>query len=807
MNLRLNILFIFIFILIELQLSGQMKVSGFVKDKQSGELLIGANIIEEGTLNGTITDNYGHFSIRVDTPCIIIISFVGFNSQTISLTRYTDTLINVLLEPSGNLDPVIIKANRKNHFNTINLSKKDLLLMPSLGGKPDIMRSLQTMPGIQSQNEASSRILVRGGDPGQNLYLLDNVPLIYVHHLGGFSSVFNPEAINNIEVYKSGFPARYGGKLSSVIDVTQREGDKSIRKGSLSMGLTDLSFTVEGPLFKNTSFIITGRKTLTDFLMAGYSYFSKANDYIVSYGFHDINSKLSWRPDMKNTFYLNLYQGDDYLNYWNYNKKDDQESKSRLTNIWGNWMVSARWNHLKSSRMFITNNLSFINYRLKDKRVSVLKEFSKNYYFNSEYLSAVRNVFYQLDFKYLLFKDWSLQTGLQSMFLMYIPNQIKQSNYNQQKVSNLSFGIETALYLDNNIKINKCFEFYPGVRFEYYQMGNYNNLSFEPRLNLIYKLSDNHAFNISYMQVDQYSHILFSQANIMLNEIWVPADKDVLPAISKQYSAGWRGYFFDNLFYVAADVYYKQLDKLVIYKEGYENLLGDQTWKSKITGKGTGETKGAEFTLKKCYGSWDGMINYTYSHATRKYPEINNGEIYLFDYDRPHEISFHLNYGIKENLHFSLLWVYKTGLPYTPVIGRKYRVDPKRIGYGEIEYYETLIYGKRNSERMRDYHRLDISVTYKTTTKHNREAFFTFSIYNLYNRQNPFFYYYNNNNTGEMYEPGPEDISKPLSLYQVSFFPIIPTFSYKVIFNQNTNGNQKTNTKNKKLKNWLYYEN
>jgi len=264
-----SLVILFLISTLHLVAQTQVRISGFVKDQLSGERLIGANIIEQGTSNGTMADYNGYFSILIKTSSTLQISFVGYKTQQADYNLKRDTLVNVYLTPGYEIDEVVISRQHTPKFNVATLNFKQMTQIPSLGGKPDVIKSLQLLPGISSQNEGSSLMLVRGGDPGQNLYLFDNVPVIYVNHLGGFMSVFNPDIINNIDVYKGGFPSRYGGKLSSVVDIAQKEGDNSRLKGSLGIGITDASFTIEGPLkIRNTSFIITGRKTLIDPLLA-----------------------------------------------------------------------------------------------------------------------------------------------------------------------------------------------------------------------------------------------------------------------------------------------------------------------------------------------------------------------------------------------------------------------------------------------------------------------------------------------------------------------------------------------------------
>jgi hypothetical protein len=786
----------------------QFRVYGFVRDQLTGEKLIGANIFEQGTTNGTSADYNGYFSLLVRNPSTLQVSFLGYKNYVVNFNPKKDTLVNILLSTSTEqLDEVVVTAQRTPKFNVSTLSYKQMTQLPSLGGKPDIIRSLQLLPGITAQNEGSSLMLVRGGDPGQNLYLFDNVPVIYVNHLGGFMSVFNPDIINNIDVYKGGFPSRYGGKLSSVVDITQREGDKSGLKGSFGIGITDASFSVEGPLkIKNTSFIITGRKTLIDPLIALASRLS-GNGYIVFYGFHDLNGKFSWKPNERNNFNLNIYQGDDYLNFWS-TKKVSSTEKYRLSNTWGNLLVSARWNSLISSKLYSSNSISYTRYRLKDFMSYSLTSRTDTSAFKRKYLSSVQDISYRSAWKYNASENRIIDFGLQSSLLSFVPNNTYLSNRDVQPPVDRTNSLESALYADNKLTFLTNQEATLGLRIVNYSTRGYTGFSFEPRLNVNIAINDNHTLNASYMRVSQYSHLIFTTGNIMNNEVWVPVNKQIPPAKSDQFTLGWNGGFKNMAYSTEVNLYYKKMYDLTTFKEGYTSLMGDENWRSKIETGGKGDAIGAEFMIRKNTGKWTGFAGYTVSKTTRQYPGINNGREYLFDYNRPHIISLNANYKLNEKLSFNLVWIYQTGLPYTPAIGRQY-TPSLEDGVNNIYYYEALIYGERNSANLNAYHRLDFGVSYSKLTRENgNKAILNFSVYNVYNRHNAVYYYYNSNSSPEIYNPENWRVFKPLSLYQMSLFPIIPTISYKVFFDGSSTGKprQKIPVK-EKFNNWLYQKN
>jgi hypothetical protein len=776
---------IFLLISGNMMIQGQIRISGFVRDKNTGERLIGANIFKTGTQTGTVSDNNGYFSLVSTIPCTLNISYVGYTSSILDILSRRDTLIEVALEPGKQLGTVEVRGIRSPRANVASLKISELQQLPSLGAKPDILKSMQLLPGIQSQNEGTSRLLVRGGDPGQNLYLFDNVPIIYVNHLGGFMSVFNPDIINTIDIYKGGFPARFGGRLSSVVDIAQREGDRSALKGSFSIGVTDASFSVEGPLkLKNANFIVTGRKTLYDAYFLLGTIISGQNNLLASYGFHDLNGKFSWKPDDRNSFHLNLYQGDDYLNAWSFLKESGKKQKIHIGNVWGNWLASGRWNRVISPRIFMTNSLSYSRYRLKNDLLYTVTDTAQNNSYSRKYFSSVQDFSFRTNTKFQIFKNWSADAGLQSSRFIHVPNNTYQSNQLTQSANEQLKTLAPALYMDNKIILLKRLEANLGLRLVHYTTVGYSGISWEPRLNINIGIAEKHQLNLSYMRVTQNSHLLVTTGNIFSNEVWAPSDSRIPPALSDQFSIGWNGSFCQDMFQTELSIYYKTMERLTTYKEGYSNLMGDADWRSKIISGGTGRSMGVEFLLRKTFGDWTGFVSYSWSHTTRQYPELNGGKEYVFEFNRPRTASLNINHKINEKWAVNLTWVYQTGLPFTPIMGRQLAQNTMPDENGNYGYHEVLLYGNRNSAHMRNYHRLDIGATLNTITRNKHKATWTFSIYNLYNRQNPYYYYYNSEPLRGLQMHSESAEFKPMNLYQMSFFPIIPSVSYKVCFDK-----------------------
>ena len=761
----------------------QTRITGFVSDANDGERIIGANVFLHDRSKGVATDQKGYFNLAVELPATLCVSCVGYE-ETCLKVDHADQPLQIRLQPlTETLQSVDVSASRierKTNFNTLTLNAKSIDQLPTLGSRPDIIKAAQQLPGIEAATEASSLMIVRGGNPGENLYLLDNVPLIYVNHLGGFMSVFNSEMINTMDIYKGGFPARFGGKLSSIVDLTTKKGDPSRLKGSLSAGLTDLAFAVEGPGgLKNSSFIVTGRKTLTEALLFAASKVSQemgGQDYNMAYGFHDINAKYTWAPDAKNSFAFNVYEGDDYMRIWKNNEENGDIERNSIGNIWGNLLVSGQWNSAVSSRLFMANTLSFTQYRLKNNMKAYLRNSIDTTDFFVKTSSRVSDLSLRSDWKLFVSNAYTLEYGLQGSYLTYRPNHFT-SSFSEASLPDISSVLDNAFYLDNKLKLGSWFIGSIGLRLNSFVNSGYHHFAWEPRMNLSFGIGGS-TLNLTAMRVTQNAHLMMTPGSIMNNEVWIPADARIKPATSDQASVGWQRSFWQGHVDVEIDAYYKLLRDLATYREGYSTLLGDSDWRSKVETGGKGKSYGIEMMTRFNFNRLDGYVGYTWSHTTRQFDQINNGKEYVYEYDRPHSVNINVNYQLTERWSLSALWTYQTGLPYTPVIG--VQTTPVITPEGDVDFEQTNIYGERNSARMRDYHRLDLAAKFKTKTEKGRKAEWTFSIYNVYCRQNPFYYYYGDPKGDPLYWN--QFPNEPQQLWQRCFFPIIPSFSYKVWF-------------------------
>jgi hypothetical protein len=632
---------------------------------------------------------------------------------------------------------------------------------------------------------------VRGGNPGENLYLIDNTPLIYVHHIGGHMSVFNPDMINDVEVFKGGFPAKYGGKLSSIMNITQKSGNQSAFQGSYSIGLSDISLALEGPTkLDNSSFIVTARKTVfTDLFYLAVTGLSSMYDAILWYGFHDVNGKFTWSPNQRNTIAVNFYQGDDYLQLIS-KKSSHDAGRFRRGSIWGNWLGSVNWNHVFPSNLMLKNTLSFTHYRLRD--VTKLTHSSKQIEDGAQNMhqvmqSSVQDISLRSVASYALMKNWDLDFGMQNSHLQYKPMIFHHNTLGIAEHKEIVDALESAIFVSNRIKPLSFLDAEIGLRGVGYFNSEISNFSLEPRLSANFYVTQNHVLNFSAMRVTQNTQLINNMGSLTANEIFVPSGKDIPVAYSNQFSFGYQTSFSNRMYEIEANYFYKTLRDLTTYKEGFGFSMGDIFWREKLETGGSGLARGVEFLFKKNRGRLSGFLGYTYSRSTRQFDGINNGKTFAFDFDSPHDFSISLAYQMSEKWSFGATWQFQTGLPFTPAIGRHIALDEDGFPY------EVLIYGDRNSERMRDYHRLDIAFKKKTYTqkrvregntivkKPHRKAEWTLGIHNVYARQNPYFYYYSNDSYGGIYW-GDYHEGKPIGLYQMSMFSIIPMISYKVWF-------------------------
>lgn len=797
-----------LFLLFTLHLYGQKHtISGYVEDLETGERLIGASVYDaENPSHGTSTNVYGFYSLTIPEGEInLTTSFVGYNTIVQTIQHNKDTVINISLSSQIILDEVVVSSKR-NEVEDVQISKIDIPIqnikkMPTLMGETDVMKAIQLLPGVQSGTEGMSGIYVRGGGADQNLMLLDGVPVYNVNHLFGFFSVFNGDAISDVSLTKGGFPARYGGRLSSIIDIRMKEGNMYDYNSDVSIGLIASRATIEGPIVKGkSSFIISARRTYLDVIAIPfemlYNKIEKQDPFIAGYFFHDFNAKLNYKFSGKDRIYLSFYGGKDKA-YANFKSKDFSENligEDKFNLNWGNFVTAFRWNHIFTPKLFLNTTATYtkFNYGIGQNNYSLWADPSSTTgepYRNastSEYDSGIRDLALNCDFDWIINTNLQFKFGANAIRHYFNPGYSINSQSWGTTTADTTFGYkniignEFATYLESEINIGKYIALNLGGRYAAYQINDTTFFSPEPRLSARFLINKKLSFKLAYSQMQQNIHLLANSTVGLPTEIWVPATKNVLPQKSTQYAGG-VAFKLLNRFDITVEGFYKEMTNLVEYKEGqslffsFDDTEVDnaESWESKVE-QGRGWSYGAEVFIQKNYGKLNAWLGYTLSWSNRQFETISFGQVFPSKFDRRHDISLNLSYKHNDKIDYGLTWVYSSGNNIT-VAGSQYlTLNGVSIYSNNESHYAGPIpagyYGHRNNYQMPSYHRLDLGVNFhKEKPKGIRT--WSISIYNAYCRLNPFYVdvYYNT-------------FKGTTSLTQISMFPIIPSFSYNFKF-------------------------
>lgn len=779
------ILFIIFSILVSYSFGQVYTLSGYVENENTHERISGAVLRLKNNKIVCVANDFGFYSLSYnfkDTTKIII-SYVGYVSQEIQYKELS-CLPVVLLKESADIEEVIVTANqfkteKRNEVSTFELIPTKLKYLPAIGGEIDIMKIFQLLPSVKSGNEGSSEIFVRGGGPDQNLILLDDMPLYYVNHLGGFVSIFNNDALNSVKLISGGFPAKYGNRLSSVLDIRMKEGNLMEYHGNLTLGLISSKFAIEGPIIKGkTSFLISGRRFMYDLIMKPISK-TLLDGLSTGYSFYDINAKVNHKFSENNRVYLSIYNGNDITKYL-FKLKDSKTDKALTEMSWGNLLTGMRWNHIFNKKLF--SNL--ITYYSKYKNQTVSSGmFDGNEYYNIFY-SEINDVSLKYDFEYFINHNYKLMFGTNSVIHKFIPD-VKQfqKNDNSNQIDEY-MAFDNALYADSEMKFTDFFNGVFGIRLTDYYIEEKHFFSLEPRIILNFMVADILSIKPAYTYMQQNIHLLSSSGVGMTKEIWVPATIKAIPETATQYSLSFSSSMNTEQYEISSELYYKKMNNLITYKEGVSYYSGNSDWQNKIETNGKGKSYGVEFMFQKTQGNFYGWVSYTLSKTTQSFENINNGIIFPYKYDRTHDFKIVLTYEVNKRQTVSASWVYSTGNAITLPIAKYNTINDANFSpFEEFRNFsyndEIYIYPERNSMRMKDYHRLDISMNFHKIKK-NTKRVFSVSIYNVYSRQNPYFYYlsyspiYDNRGNVLKY-------SNP-KIKQVSYFPFIPSLSYSIDF-------------------------
>jgi outer membrane cobalamin receptor len=757
-------------------------VSGHISD-QSGELLIGANVIVRSLKSGVVSNAYGFYSLTIpEGEYELLFSYISCKNKTLSIKLDKDISINVDLEDAAReIGEVVISAERKDanirsiEASVTRLQASDIKKISVLMGEADIIKSIQLLPGVQTSSEGSSGFYVRGGNADQNLILLDEAVVYNPSHLFGFFSVFNGDAIKNVELQKGGISAEYGGRLSSVLDVRMKEGNTKKISGEGGVGSISSRFTIDGPIIKDkVSFMLSGRRTYFDL------FFPFLKDSVVkksTVNFYDLNAKITYNINEKNRLFVSGYFG-----------KDVNKFGSLFAINYGNATATIRWNHTYGGKLF--SNLTFIN---------------SNYAYNLgvpagsqsfSWLSNIVDYSVRNDYTYFLNPSNTLKFGFLTTFHKLRPGRMgeesKNSFFSNIKIPD-THGIESAIFLQNEQKIGPrlsaiyglrismfnnigkgtIYKFQQGER-EYSVVDTLNYKSgeifktywgMEPRIGLRYMINDKNSVKASYNRTLQYMHLASNSTATFPLDLWFMSGPNVKPQRADQVAIGYFRNFFNNSIEFSFETFYKKMYNTIDYRD-HAQLVANELLEGELR-IGKSYSYGAEFLLRKQSGKLTGWISYSYSRVYRVIPEINNGERYNPAYDKPHNISVVISYDLSRRWQLSGNWVYTSAIPVT--------VPTSSYYYSGIKY---PLYSERGAVRIPGtaYHRMDISLTYNYKIG-KLDCSSNISIYNVYNRHNAFVVYFRDKNAIADETKKSTTGNSQVEVIKLYLFPVVPSIT------------------------------
>ena len=778
--------FLILLLLVSTLLTAQKKytLSGYIKDAGSGETLIGASLSVKG--KGINSNQYGFYSITlVEGDYSFICSFVGYKSQQFKINLKADSLVNFsLLSGTALSEEVIVTAKKRDNniknaqMGKVTLPIEQIKSIPAFLGEVDLLKVVQLLPGIRNAGEGSAGIYVRGGGPDQNLIMLDDAVVYNTGHLFGFFSIFNSDAIKNVSLIKGGMPAQYGGRLSSVLDISMKEGNNQQYQMEGGIGLIASRFSVQGPIKKDkSSFIISARRTYVDAVAK--PFISKSSQFYGSgYYFYDLNAKLNYKFSEKDRLYLSGYFGRDVFDFVN-------GRQSLNVNIpWGNATGSLRWNHVFNNKLFANTTAVYNDYKFSFNAAQ------DN--FSVKLASGIRDLSLKQDFDFYPFSNHKLKFGALYTYHRFTPSVVsgRQDSIQFNPLNaQVKFAHEAALYVQDDWEINDKWNINAGLRYSGFQQigaykiyqtdinGNRTDSTIfkkgepvktygglEPRLTIRYSINEETSVKASVTHNLQYIHLVSNAGTTLPTDLWVPSTYKVKPQTSWLYAAGLFKNFKNNMFETSLELYFKDLQNQIEYKEGYTPNSIDDTENEFVFGKGW--SYGSEIFVNKVKGRLTGWVGYTLSWTWRRFVDLNFGEKYPAKYDRRNDLSVVAMYKLNDRWKISGTFVYGTGNAATL---------PQRFYI--VGGVLTQEYSRINQYRLPAYHRMDLSAILqgKKNDKRKLKTEWVFSLYNTYSRQNPYFIYYDQ--TGNPY-----DGTLQIQAKQVSIFPVIPAVTWNFKF-------------------------
>lgn len=770
-------------------------VSGYVMDAESKETLIGATILDKVSGKGCATNSYGFYTLTLaQGPVELQVAFVGYDTQYHRFELLSDTTLSFPLQSNNQLDEVVVQASPVNaktaQMSMVQLPVQQIKTIPTLFGEADVLKAIQLLPGVQNGTEGSAGMYVRGGGPDENLILLDGVPVYNASHALGFFSVFNPDAIKNVTLYKGSFPAHFGGRLSSVLDIRMKEGDMQQTHGNASIGIISSKVNVEGPIVKDKlSYSLSARRTYSDLivraaLLLGSMGLGPEDNIDFGYNFYDINGKLNWKISDKDRLYLSAYTGDDNLHYKiriHLSEDDVPELKAynKFSWRWGNTVTALRWNHVVSNRLFMDASVNYTQYRhrlgfdLETRLKEQGSSLEESTLVKMGYKSGIHDVTSKFDFYYTPIPNHEMRFGGNYTYHIFRPD-VQTVYYGGTYITEADTVMgapvihahETGLYFEDNMTLGDIFRINLGAHYSTFTVQGKTHQSLQPRVSLSVMLAPNLSVKAGYADMSQYVHLLSNSSLSLPTDLWVPVTASIQPMKARQASLG-AFYEVPEMFDVSVEGYYKTMDNLLEYREGSSFLGSSETWDQKVS-MGRGWAYGIELLLQRSFGKTTGWIGYTWAHSNRLFDRegqvINEGNVFPAKYDRRHDFSITVQHKLNNEFDFSGTWVFSSGNCGTLGIVKYYNGSWEGFPI-ELSDFE------RNNYRLPNYHRLDLSMNYHFAIEEGSGTV-NLSVYNVYNRKNPFIVY--SDYDYEMENP----VKK---FYQLSLFPIIPSlsFSYK----------------------------
>lgn len=749
-------IFFFLLLIVSINVHAQL-IHGYITDLKTGERLENAHIYVLSPIKGTSSNYYGYYCLNLPSSkdsITIYCSFIGYKTKKINILSLNKKIIDFQLEPNSLLEEVVVTGEQKKESTDIvNLPIKKLELSPYVLGEIDISKSLQFLPGIGSGMEGSSGLHVRGGSPDQNMVLLDDAAIFNGAHLASLLSVFNPDAIKSYKIYKGYIPAKYGERVSSVLDIKMRDGNLNETKGVLNVGLISSGLLIEGPIVKQKfSFLISGRVFNYGILTRQTNWFQYTA--VDGYNFYDLNAKLNYIKDDKNRFLISLYNGRD-VSKINVSMTSDQKEYSK--NIWGNTMYSVRWNHIFKPNLFSNTTLSFNKYVYRLNHI-----YADSLTAESESNVNIPEIRFKSDFEYNVSKH-RISFGTGYTHFSYITKV-------QDTIQNNIKNHQVYAYLDDEYSISKNLTIHIGLRSNLNHNQDSTIFQLEPRVMLEYTF-DKNSIELIYTRINQNLQYLSNQSSGKPVEYWIPTKEHIPPVTAQQYAMNFKHKLPNNKVELLLSGYYKAFKNLVWVKEnqsfsGFQNLYAIQLEKG-----GKGKSFGFEVLLNGNFNKLTGWLGYTYSKSTRRFPEFNNGIEFPYDFDRRHNLDLFFQYKHNEKLNLSVTWEYGSGFPITLPVGIIDYTDYVFLNHTDAESDQHLLYTTKNSGRMAAYHKLDVGLNYTRVIK-SGVLQWRFGINNVYNRSNPYSY-------------NIQVVSSPtinfagVRIGQTSLFPIMPYFGFK----------------------------